>query len=166
MLDALRHRMICFAALTALLGLCTAPALAANKSTEAEALALVAKAQAYIKQHGVEKSFVEFNRLNSPFNVQSEINKKGDLYLFSLDFKGLQVVHGKNTKVRGQVTIEMRDRNGVYLIREMAHKCETVGKGWVSYVWPNPLNHVLEQKKSYIERIPGTQTCIGTGIYL
>ncbi|MBI3229902.1 MAG: cache domain-containing protein [Burkholderiales bacterium] len=140
-------------------------ACAAGKSTEADALALVAKAQMYIKEKGVDKAFEEFNRLNSPFNVESPINKQGDLYLFSLDYKGLQLVHGKNPKIRGQTTIEMRDQNGVFLIREMAKKCEVDGKGWVSYVWPNPLTRVLEQKMSYIERIPGTQTCIGTGIY-
>lgn len=144
----------------------TTTCLAEQKSSEADALALIGKAQEYIKLHGVEKSFLEFNRLDSPFNVRSEINKIGDLYLFTLDYKGLQLVHGKNTKVRGQVTMQMRDRNGTFLIRDMALLCARDGKGWVSYVWPNPISKVLEQKKSYIERIPGTQTCIGTGIYL
>ena len=88
---------------TCTLLLFTATSHAQQKSNEADALALIAKAQAYIKEHGVAKSFIEFNRLDSPFNVRSDINKLGDLYLFSLDYKGLQVVHGKNTKIRGRV---------------------------------------------------------------
>ncbi|MFZ6656049.1 cache domain-containing protein [Undibacterium sp. TJN19] len=140
-------------------------AVAAEKSTEAEAIALIQKAQEYIKKNGVEKSIVEFNKLDSPFNTTSDINKKGDLYLFTVDQKGYQAVHGKNPKIVGKVMVDMRDQDGVYLIKEMAEKCFATGKGLVAYRWPNPVTKDLEKKKGYVERVPGQDFCIGTGYY-
>ncbi|MFZ6742726.1 cache domain-containing protein [Undibacterium sp. JH2W] len=140
-------------------------AAAAERSTEAEAVALIQKAQEYIKKNGVEKSIVEFNKLDSPFNSTSDINKKGDLYIYTLDQKGFQAVHGKNPKIVGKTMIDMRDQDGVYLIKEMAEKCFSAGKGWVAYRWPNPVTKDLEKKKGYVERVPGQDFCLGTGIY-
>lgn len=139
---------------------------AVERSTEDEALALIRSAQAYLKKNGLEQSIEEFNRLDSPFNSKSEMNPKGDLYLFTLDQKGYQAVHGKNPKIRGKVMIEMRDSDGVFLIRELAKKCfSPEGKGWVGYRWPNPVTGNLESKVGYVERIPGMDLCVGTGIY-
>lgn len=135
------------------------------KSNEAEARALLDQALNYVKQHGLEKAMLEFNRLDSPFNTTSSINKHGDLYLYTVDYKGYQAVHGKNPKIRGQVTLKMRDMNGVYLIKEMAEKCKTKGQGAVNYVWPNPITQILEYKTGIVKRIPGTEICLGTGIY-
>lgn len=138
---------------------------AAERSTEAEAVALIQKAQEYIKKNGVEKSIAEFNKLDSPFNTASDINKKGDLYLYTLDQKGYQAVHGKNPKIVGKTMLDMRDQDGVYLIKEMAEKCFANGKAWVAYRWPNPVTKDLEKKKGYVERVPGQDFCLGTGIY-
>jgi cytochrome c len=140
---------------------------ALDRSGAPEAIALLAKAQDYIKKNGVEKSIIEFNRLDSPFNVKSEINPKGDLYLYTLDSKGYQSVHGKNPKIRGKVMLEMRDSDGIYLIAEMVKICfdQKKQKGWVKYRWPNPLSNEVEPKQGYVERVPGIDLCIGTGIY-
>lgn len=137
-----------------------------GKSTQADAVALMKKAQEYIKTNGLEKAYVEFNNLESPFNVKSDINKHGDLYLYTTDFNGFQTVHGKNPKIRGKVMIDMRDSDGVYLIKGLIEACKSpAGKGWVDYKWPNPVSKNLEPKSGYIERIPGTDVCLGTGIY-
>lgn len=162
--DAMRH-WIKQLALGIGLTVGTQFAIGVEKSSRDEALALIAKAQEYIRVHGLDASYAEFNRLDSPFNTRSPINTKGDLYLYTLDFHGYQVVHGKNPKIRGKVMIAMQDQNGTYLIREMAAKCKSPGKGWVDYIWPHPITNALEPKAGYIERIPGTETCIGTGIY-
>lgn len=88
------------------------------------------------RQHGMESAFAEFKRLDRPFNVKSGSNPYGVL-LFRLDYKGYQAVHSKKPNVRGQV----------------------------ADVWPPPLKGALEQKLGFIERIPGTDICIGNGIY-
>lgn len=138
---------------------------ATANSSEAQALALIKRAQEYIKVHGLQASYAEFNRLDSPFNSKSDINPNGDLYLYTLDFDGYQVVHGKNPKIRGKVMIEMRDSEGTPLIAIMAAKCKSPGRGWVPYKWPHPVTKEVEAKVGYIERIKGTKICLGTGVY-
>jgi alpha-mannosidase len=142
-------------------------AIAVERSNEAEAIALIAKAQEYLKKNGVEKAYIEFNRLDSPFNSKSEINPKGDLYLFSLDSKGYQTVHGKNPKIRGKIMLEMRDDDGVPLIANMVDICfkSKQQKGWTKYRWPNPITKEVEAKRGYVEHVEGMDLCLGTGIY-
>jgi cytochrome c len=142
-------------------------AYAAEKSTEAEAVSLIRKAQEYLKKNGLEKATQEFNRLDSPFNTFSDINKKGDLYLYSIDAKGYQAIHGKNPKIPGKVMIDMRDSDGVYIIRDLIKACmeSKDGKGWTQYRWPNPVSKEVELKRGYVEKVPGLDLCLGTGIY-
>lgn len=143
-----------------------ASAYARGNSSDVQALALIQKAQNYVKVHGLEASYIEFNRLDSPFNTKSDINPNGDLYLFTVGFDGYQAVHGKNPMIRGKVMVDMRDSEGVPLIALMAAKCKSpAGKGWVPYKWPHPITKVMESKIGYIERIEGTNVCLGTGIY-
>ncbi|MCV2367966.1 cache domain-containing protein [Roseateles oligotrophus] len=149
--------------------LCGASQVSAQeRSTADEALALISAAQAYVKANGLEKSIAEFNKLDGPFNSKSDINKKGDLYLFSVDPKGFQAIHGKNPKIVGKVTLDMKDSDGVMLIQELVKTCfsSKEGKGWTAYKWPNPLTKVIEPKQAYVERVPNVPDfCLGTGIY-
>jgi len=149
--------------------ICTniASSYAIERSDARTATALITKAQTYLQKNGLEKSIVEFNRLDSPFNVKSEINPNGDLYLYSLDSKGYQAVHGKNPKIRNKIMLEMRDIDGVYLIAAMVKICfsSKERKGWTKYRWPNPVTKEVEPKQGYVERVPGLDLCIGTGIY-
>jgi len=140
----------------------------AERSMESDAVQLLMLAQQYIQKYGVEAAIVEFNRLESPFNVKSPINPYGDLYLYTLDSKGFQRVHGKNPKIRNKVMIEMRDIDGVYLIRLMIDACfvSKDGKGWLEYRWPHPITKTVQRKRGYVEKIAGLDLCIGTGIYL
>jgi cytochrome c len=139
-----------------------------DHSVESDAIQLILLAQQYLQTNGVEAAMVEFNRLDSPFNVKSPINPYGDLYLYTLDPRGYQRVHGKNPKIRGKVMIEMRDSDGVYLIKLLVDACfaSKEGKGWVEYRWPHPLNKSVQKKRGYVEKVTGLDLCIGTGIYL
>lgn len=142
-------------------------AYADGRSTEPDALALMKHAKQYIRDHGMEQAYVEFNRLDGPFNTFSPINPHGDLYMFSTDPKGFQVVHGKNPKIRGKVMLEMRDIAGMPLIQEFVRLCFKTRdeRGWVDYSWPHPITKRVEHKRAFVERIPGTDVCLGTGIY-
>jgi hypothetical protein len=141
-------------------------ASAADRSTTADAVEYMKQAQAYVKKNGMEKSFVEFNNPEGRFNSKSDINKIGDLYIFSLDPNGFQAIH-KNPRIRGTNKLDMRDQDGVYVIRELVKLCfsSKEGKGWVNYRWPNPVTKEMEPKSGYVERVPGTDLCLGTGIY-
>jgi hypothetical protein len=143
-------------------------AMGEERSDEADAINLLKKVQAYVKTNGSQKALAEFNDLSSPFNKQGAINRFGDLYLYGTNSAGEQIVHGKNPKMRGKQLNEVRDIDGVYFIQEFNKKCfhTPEGKGWISYRFPNPLTKIVERKKGYVERIPGEDICIGTGIYL
>jgi methyl-accepting chemotaxis protein len=59
---------------------------------------------------------------------------------------------------------ELKDENGVYVIREL-RDVALKGGGFVRYVWPKPGAGEIA-KISYATLIPGTQMWIGTGVYL
>ena len=161
------RKFVNFTILAALAAGASTMASADERSNKDDALALIKKAQSYLKENGLEKATVEFNNPDSPFNSKSDINKHGDLYIYSTDPKGFQVIHGKNARIRGTNKFDMRDQDGVYLIREFVKLCfeSKEGKGWVNYRWPNPVTKDMEAKIGYVERVPGTDLCLGTGIY-
>lgn len=59
---------------------------------------------------------------------------------------------------------ELKDKNGVYVIRELDKKAKA-GGGFVSYIWPKPGSDDTP-KLSYAEMIPGLDMWIGTGVYI
>lgn len=158
---------VMLAARAAIVLLTLAPvAHAAQRSNADDAVALVNRAIDYMKKNGNDKAIAEFNNLSSPFNVTSDINKNGDLYMFMFyaNKGGVQVVHGKNAKIPGKDVIDMRDADGTYIIKEIIKACNTKdGKGWVNYKWPNPVSGAIESKQSYVVKVD--EYCVGTGIY-
>ncbi|SHO49762.1 methyl-accepting chemotaxis protein [Desulfopila aestuarii] len=69
-----------------------------------------------------------------------------------------------NKKLQGNDLAELKDKNGVFLVRELFDNAKK-GGGFVSYIWPKP-NAGDVPKLSYSEMIPGTNMWIGTGVYL
>ena len=137
---------------------------AKNRSTPSDAIAHVKRAIVYIKQFGIPKAFTEFNRSDSAFNTTSTMNPHGDLYMLVYQFDGTQPVHGKNPNIIGKNVYEMRDKDGVYLIKDMINTCKSnERKGWVHYQWPDSITGKMMAKQTYVERF--ADYCIGTGIY-
>ncbi|MFH1152723.1 MAG: methyl-accepting chemotaxis protein [Pseudomonadota bacterium] len=69
-----------------------------------------------------------------------------------------------NAKIQGTDLAETKDKNGVYVIRELRDRAKA-GGGFVDYVWPKP-GAGDTPKVSYATLIPGTDYWIGTGVYL
>lgn len=67
-------------------------------------------------------------------------------------------------ETQGQDLADLKDKNGVYVIRELAQKAKE-GGGFVEYVWPKPGGGDTP-KLSYAEMIPGLNMWVGTGIYI
>lgn len=65
---------------------------------------------------------------------------------------------------QGTDMAEVKDKNGVYLVREL-DKTAKAGGGFVSYIWPKPGSGDTP-KLSYAEMIPGLDMWIGTGVYI
>lgn len=133
-------------------------ALAAEGGTPDEAVAMVKKAVAYFKANGQEKALAAFNDPKGSFVDRN-------LYIFVYDFKGtnMAIGNGNASKMNGKNLLDMRDVDGVYLIKEFIETATSKGKGWVEYRWPNPANNNIEHKASYVEKVG--DLLIGCGTY-
>lgn len=131
-------------------------ALAADKGTAPEAVALVQKAGAYLKANGKDKAYAEFNNPNGAF-------KDRDLYIMVYDLKGVNVAHGANPKMIGKDLADLKDAEGTPIVRRFIDVANTKGKGWVDYKWPNPVSKAIESKSTYVEK--HGDVLIGAGIY-
>ena len=146
-------RMICATALPCLVTFAQAP-------TSSQAVALVKSAVAYAKQNGVAKLIQETNAPTGKFHVATG----GELYIFIYDERGTVKAIGYNTAALvGKNRIDLKDPDGVMIIKELINLAQNKGKGWVDYKYPNPTTGQNEQKTSYMEFYEGM--IIGSGIY-
>lgn len=133
----------------------SAVAMASDKGTADEAMAMVKKGVAFVKANGKEKAFAEFNNPKGPFVDR-------DLYVMVYDMEGNNKAHGSNPKLIGKNLLEIKDADGKFIVKgliEMAQK----GKGWFDYKWPNSVTKAVEAKSTYVEKVD--DVLIGVGIY-
>lgn len=131
-------------------------ALAAERGSSAEAVAMVQKAVAYIKANGKEKALAEFSNPSGQF-------KDRDLYIFVVDAGGKMLAHGANPKLIGKNLMELKDVDGKLFVKEYLALAQSKGKGWTDYKWPNPSTSAIDLKSSYVEKVD--DFVVGCGIY-
>lgn len=134
-------------------------AAAAEKGSADEAVAMVKKAAEFLKKNGKDKALAEFNNPKGAF-----LNK--DLYIFAFGASGdgVELANGANLKLVGKNVLEMRDADGKYLIKAiLALGTGKEGKGWVDYKWVNPGTGLIDDKRTYVERVD--DVVIGCGVY-
>ncbi|MES2017652.1 MAG: cache domain-containing protein [Pseudomonadota bacterium] len=131
-------------------------AWAAEHATPAEATAMVKKAIEFIKANGKEKAYAAINDPKGQFRDR-------DLYVFVYDMYGVTQAHGANPKMLGKNLMELKDADGVYIIKAFLDVGKTKGKGWVDYKWPNPVSKDIESKSTYIEKYD--DVLVGAGVY-
>lgn len=131
-------------------------ALASDKGTADEAIAMVKKGVELVKAQGKDKAFAEFNNPNGQF-------VKGDLYVMAYDMEGNNKAHGANAKLIGKNLIDIKDANGVFIVKSFIDLAQSKGKGWVDYKWPNHITKSVDMKSTYIEKVD--DVLIGVGIY-
>lgn len=148
-----RMATVCLVAATLSTG-----ALAADRTTPGEAIAMATKAAALIKSAGKEKAFAEISG-------QKNINfHDRDLYVYVYDMNGVALAHGNNPKMVGKNLLELKDQEGKAMIKEMIATAKSGdGKGWVDFKWPNPTSKTIEQKSGYVIRVD--DMLVGSGIY-
>lgn len=131
----------------AMLATFAAGALAADNGTEAEAEAMVKKAIAHYKKLGREKALADFQKNPGPFVDR-------DLYITVYDFEGHSLSH-INPKMIGKSLIDLRDPDGVYLIRERLDAARKSPSGWQDYKFFNPVSKKVEPKRMFWEKYDG-----------
>ena len=85
-------------------------ALAGERGTSDEAVALVKKAQAYLKANGKDKALAEFSNPQGAF-------KDRDLYVMVYDKTGTNLAHGANQKLVGKNLIDLKDADGKLIVK-------------------------------------------------
>ncbi|WP_374581551.1 cache domain-containing protein [Pseudoduganella sp.] len=141
---------------TALMVLAMAAAHA-GEPTEKDAIAMVEKGAAYIKQHGKDK-FIEKVAAKDPEFIQ------GALYVDIRDLQtGIVLAHPVNPTIVGKDLTDVPDASGKKYRREIIELAAKKGKGWVDYMYKNPTTGKIEPKTTYIQRVG--DAVLEAGIY-
>jgi cytochrome c len=122
-------------------------ALAADeRATPQDAEELVQTAAAYLKKHGGEKAYKEFQNRNGPFIYK-------DLYVMVYDMTGKCMAHGADPSRVGKDLIDARDPDGKAFVRERLEVAAAKGRGTQDYKFKNPATGKIEAKTSYFEKV-------------
>jgi signal transduction histidine kinase len=81
-----------------------------------------------------------------------------------MEFEGVMRFH-LNQKMIGKNFLEVKDASGKEFGKEMVSVAKSTKPGWVDYEWTHPATQRIEDKKSYVQRVPGTDVLVGVGIY-
>jgi cytochrome c len=126
---------------------CSLPSFAGDRATKEEAVAMVKKAVAFYKANGREKALVAFSDQQGQF-------KDRELFLVVVDPKGVAVAHTALKKMIGANIMELKDVNGVMIIKSFFKAVEKTGSGWSDeYVFINPATQQMEPKRTYVEKV-------------
>ncbi|WP_373235618.1 methyl-accepting chemotaxis protein [Cohaesibacter celericrescens] len=85
-------------------------------------------------------------------------------YIFVYKWDGTNLVL-PNKDLVGKNLIDMKDANGLYLVRELIAMAKKDG-GSLEYYWNKPGNDVPEIKLSWAEGVKDWQWMLGTGVYI
>lgn len=121
-----------------------------------DAIALAKKAVEAFKTYKEEDLFAEISKKGSLY-------RKGELYVFIIDFKGKVRAHLK--PIVGKNLISLSDQEGKLFATEFIKIAKDKGYGWVSYLWPKPSDGKVYRKHTYIERVAGKNYFVGVGYY-
>src|SRR5262245_27834641 len=129
-------------------------AFAAEWATKEEAVAMVKKAVAFIKEQGPEKAYPEISNRPGRF-----IDR--DLYVVVYGFDGKVLAHGANAALIGKGTLDTKDADGKAFVKERVELASKQPSFWQDYKFMNPVTKQIEPKQTYCERLDQTAVCAG-----
>ena len=129
-------------------------AMAGEFGTKDEAVGLVKKAVAFIKEQGADKAYAAFTS-KSPAFVDR------DLYVVVYGLDGKVLAHGANEKLVGKELIDAQDVDGKYYVKERVELASKQPNFWQDYKFVNPVSKKVEPKQMYCERLGETAVCAG-----
>lgn len=53
----------------------------------------------------------------------------------------------------GSSTLDLKDADGKYFVREYLRIATTRGSGWHDFLWLNPVTQQIAEKSGYVERV-------------
>jgi signal transduction histidine kinase len=129
-------------------------AAAADGANKDDAVAMVKKAVAFIKEQGPEKAYAAFTNKDSQF-----IDR--DLYVVVYQFDGMVLAHGSNPKFVGKDMSDAQDVDGKLFVKERVETAAKQASFWQDYKFVNPVDKKVEPKQMYCERLNNTAVCAG-----
>lgn len=93
------------------------------------------------------------------------INKNGNDYFFIYDLMGNIVLHSQNPELEGKNFLHSQNKEYAAIAKQMVENIQKKGESFLTYMWQNPKNSLVEEKVSYFEKIPNTNWMIGSGFY-
>src|SRR5262249_313176 len=138
-----------------LLAFAGGPASTAEFATKDEAVAMVKKAVAFIKETPDKaKAYAEISNKTGKFVDR-------DLYVVVYQLDGKVLAHGANEKLIGTDQSNAKDSDGKAFVKE---RLELAGKQpsfWQDYKFLNPVTQKVEPKQTYCEKLDNTAVCAG-----
>jgi signal transduction histidine kinase len=129
----------------------------AAEPTEKDAIAMAERGAAYIKAHGKDDMMKKISGKDPDF-VQ------GSLYVDMRDLHtGIVLAHPINPSIVGKDLTDVPDASGKKYRREIIELAAAKGKGWVDYMYKNPVTGKIEPKTTYILRVG--DVVLEAGIY-
>lgn len=155
-------KKIILSLLAAVVLLGTVSAQAGLSADALKARTMVKDGIAFFQANGKDAAFAVYNDPKGKF-------RDGEFYLFVYDFSkddtAINVARGDgNLAQLGRDLWNTKDPDGKFFYRDII-AAGKAGSGWVDYKRTNPETKKIENKSSYIERIPGTNFLVGCGFY-
>ena len=141
-------------AATLIVALTCGPATAAEFASKDEAISMVKKAVAFIKEQGPDRAYAEFSKKAGRFHDR-------DLYITVLDLDGKVLAHGQREDLIQKVIIEIKDPDGKLFVKERVELAREQPSFWQNYKFMNPATKKVEPKQMYCERLNETAVCGG-----
>ena len=127
------------------------------RATQADALSLLDRAVAYVKNAGPDTAFAAFNNAQSGFIYD-------DLYVFVIGLEdGKYRASGASPQLNGMDVRGLKDAAGNSLFEDMIQVATTQGSGKVEYVGRNPATNAVETKHTLVQRVG--DVLLGVGYY-
>jgi signal transduction histidine kinase len=117
-----------------------------NESRE-DLVAFVDGAREFALNATQEEAIKAFNDKNGRFV------EEGNLYIWGYDFAGNTLAHPIKLELTGKNNIDLKDPNGVELVRDMIALAQS-GGGFTYYVYPDPARNMkLGLKLSHVTKV-------------
>ena len=129
-------------------------AAASDGANKDDAVAMVKKAVAFIKEQSPDKAYPELSDKAGKF-----IDR--DLYVVVYQLDGKVLAHGSNAKFIGKDMIDAQDVDGKLYVKERVELAGKQASFWQDYKFVNPVSKKVEPKQMYCERLDNTAVCAG-----
>ncbi|MEJ0018673.1 MAG: cache domain-containing protein [Acetobacteraceae bacterium] len=140
-----RLKLFCALAFFAILAPLATALADGEYGTKADAAALVHRAIARVAEVGMTVAAPELMDRTGKFVDR-------DVYLVVVDKSGVRVVHGQNPKLVGKTYYDAIDVNGKEYGKDVMAIGAGPGKGWVSFMFKDPITGKVLPKENYVEK--------------